>query len=128
MVDAEFVIPWIEKAESDILTACFLSEAMHPTPTEIVCFHCQQAAEKYFKAFLIYNDQEPPKTHDLIELAKLCNAFDEDFLLLSPKCEYLVPFAARTRYPGTVDPDANSVTDTPARPLPRLRDEFIRPT
>ena len=105
MVDAEFVIPWIEKAENDFTAARFLAETMHPMPTEIVCFHCQQAVEKYLKAFLAYNDQEPPKTHDLIELAKLCNAFNDDFLPLCPKCEYLVPFAVRTRYPGGIDPE-----------------------
>ena len=59
MVDAEFVMPWIEKAENDILTSRFLAETMHPAPAEIICFHCQQAAEKYLKAFLVYNDQEP---------------------------------------------------------------------
>ena len=104
MVDAEFVIPWIKKAENDIEAALFLAETMFPTPIEIVCFHCQQAVEKYLKAYLVYNDQEPPKTHDLTELVKLCNAYDAYFLLLSPKCEYLVPFAAQTRYPGTIDP------------------------
>jgi len=72
---------------------------------EIICFHCQQAAEKYLKAFLVYNDEEPPKTHDLIELAKLCNAFKDDFSLILPKCEYLFPFAVRTRYPSANDPE-----------------------
>src|SRR5215471_11708461 len=105
MVDAEFVIPWLQKAENDISSALHLAENMHPAPAEIICFHCQQAAEKYLKAFLVYNDQEPPKTHDLIELTKLCNNFNEDFLLLLPKCGYLLPFAVRTRYPGTGDLD-----------------------
>jgi len=103
MVDAEFVTPWIQKAENDFSTARHLAENMHPVPIEIVCFHCQQAAEKYLKAFLVWNDQEPPKTHDLIELTKLCSNFDKGFLLLSPKCEFLIPFATRTRYPGTSD-------------------------
>jgi len=103
MVDAEFIVPWIQRAENDILTARHLAENMRPVPMEIVCFHCQQAAEKYLKAFLIWNNQEPPKTHDLIELAKLCSDFDKDFLLLSLKCEYLIPFATRTRYPGASD-------------------------
>jgi HEPN domain-containing protein len=85
MVDVEFVLPWIEKAENDISTARYLAENMHPVPTEIVYFHCQQAAEKYLKAFLVYNDQEPPKTHDLIELAKLCSNYDSDFSLLNQK-------------------------------------------
>ena len=103
MVEFEFVEPWIQRADNDISSAYFLTKEMHPIPTEIVCFHCQQAAEKYLKAFLVYNDQEPPKTHDLIELARLCNNFDKDFLLLIPKCEYLFPFAIQTRYPSKLE-------------------------
>ena len=105
MVDLEFIKPWIQKADNDISAARHLAENMYPAPVEIICFHCQQAAEKYLKAFLAYNDQEPPKTHDLVELAKLCNNYNPDFLLLLPKCEYLLPFTSRTRYPGTSDPE-----------------------
>ena len=61
------------------------------------------------KAFLVWKDQEPPKTHDLIELAKLCTNFDAGFLQLGPKCEYLVPFATRIRYPGTGVPNAEDI-------------------
>jgi len=103
MVDFEFVKPWIQRAENDISSACFLTEKMYPAPTEIVCFHCQQAAEKYLKAFLVYNDQEPPKTHELIELVRLCSNFDKDFSVIIPKCEYLLPFAAQTRYPSKIE-------------------------
>ena len=105
MVDKEYVLPWIQKAENDLASAHYLMKNMYPVPTEIVCFHCQQAAEKYLKAFLVYNDQEPPKTHDLIELSKLCSNFNTDFSQLLPKCGYLLPFAARTRYPSTNDPN-----------------------
>ncbi|MDR3130513.1 MAG: HEPN domain-containing protein [Treponema sp.] len=104
MVDKEFILPWISKADNDILSARYLAETMRPAPREIVCFHCQQSAEKYLKAFLVYNDQEPPKTHDLIELARLCGNYDGDFLQLNPRCEFLTPFAAQTRYPGVIDP------------------------
>ena len=109
MVDLEFVLPWIEKAENDFSAARYLAENMYPPPIEIVCFHCQQAAEKYSKAFLVLNDKEPPRTHDLIELAKLCSNLNSDFTLLLPKCEYLLPFATRMRYPGTSDPNYDDV-------------------
>ena len=105
MVDAEFVLPWVQKAQNDIATAKHLAETMRPMPSEIICFHCQQAAEKYLKAFLVHNDNEPPKTHDLIELVKLCGGFDTDFSILTTKCEYLLPFAVHARYPGASDPD-----------------------
>ena len=105
MADAEFVLPWIQKAENDISSARYLAGNMHPAPAEIICFHCQQSAEKYLKAYLVYNDQEPPKIHDLIELAKLCGKYNEDFSPIFTKCEYLIPFATRTRYPGGSDPE-----------------------
>jgi len=109
MVDPEFVLPWTQKADNDILSAHYLAENMHPAPSEVVCFLCQQAAEKYLKAFLVYNDQEPPKTHDLTELTKLCFVFSADFSVLYPKCDFLIPFAVRTRYPGGSDPDDNDM-------------------
>jgi HEPN domain-containing protein len=109
MVDMQFVLPWIQRAENDISSARHLAENMKPIPAEIVCFHCQQAVEKYLKAFLVYNNQEPLKTHDLTELIKLCSDYSTDFLSLSPKCEYLIPFAVRTRYPGGSDPEDNDM-------------------
>ena len=102
MVDAEFVVPWIRRAENDMSSARHLAETMRPAPAEIICFHCQQSAEKYLKA--PYNDEEPSKTHDLTELVKLCRNFNPDFSLLTAKCGYLTPFAVRTRYPGASDP------------------------
>lgn len=95
MVDNEFVLPWIQRADSDISSARHLAENMRPVPTEIVCFHCQQAVEKYLKAFLALNNMGSPKTHDLIELVKLCCKYDEDFFTLNPKCDFLLPFAVR---------------------------------
>ena len=109
MAETEFVLPWIQKAENDISSARYLAENMHPAPAEIICFHCQQAAEKYLKAYLVYNDQEPPKTHDLIELVKFCNNYNTDFSPLFTKCEYLIPFAIRTRYPGGSDPEDEDI-------------------
>ena len=104
-----YVLPWIERAESDISVAHYIAENMHPVSTEIVCFHCQQAVEKYLKAFLVYNDQEPPKTHDLAELIRQCRTFDADFFELNQKCKFLMPFAVRTRYPGGIDPEENDM-------------------
>ena len=40
---------WRLLAERDLSVADHLAANMRPTPTEIVAFHCQQAAEKYLK-------------------------------------------------------------------------------
>ena len=47
--------------------------------SSIICFHCQQAVEKYLKAYLMYREIVPPKTHDLLRLAAICSDFDEAF-------------------------------------------------
>jgi HEPN domain-containing protein len=39
-----------------------------PVVTDAIAFHCQQAIEKYFKAFLIDNGWKLQKTHDLSNL------------------------------------------------------------
>jgi len=43
---------WVAKAEQDFLAVkkLIISE---PIPWSVVCFHCQQIAEKYLKAYLV---------------------------------------------------------------------------
>ena len=58
---------WLNKAEKDLLSAeheiTFADKV-----TESICFHCQQAVEKFLKAYLIYLDIPFPKTHEISEL------------------------------------------------------------
>jgi len=58
---------WIFMADRDLSAAEILSKENCPL-TNIVVFHCQQAIEKYLKAFLVENDIPIIKTHDLIKL------------------------------------------------------------
>ncbi|MCD4692773.1 MAG: HEPN domain-containing protein [Calditrichales bacterium] len=37
---------WFEIANMDLSSASFLKN-MQPVPIEIICYHCQQSAEKY---------------------------------------------------------------------------------
>ncbi|MEA3283008.1 MAG: HEPN domain-containing protein [Euryarchaeota archaeon] len=41
--------------------------------TDTVCFHCQQAVEKYLKAFMVKHQIEFPKTHSVMTLINLCS-------------------------------------------------------
>lgn len=68
MTDTEYIKEWISKAEKDIKTVEIMKEV--EDVTEIVCFHCQQAVEKYLKALLIAHDVEFPKTHNIDFLLK----------------------------------------------------------
>jgi HEPN domain-containing protein len=74
-------VEWIEKVEGDYATAKReLRVRRHPN-YDAVCFHAQQAAEKYLKAFLQEQNAPFPKTHDLIELLALCVPLDASFEL-----------------------------------------------
>jgi HEPN domain-containing protein len=43
--------PWVRKAEDDFAGASKMA-AITPPLKDLVCFHCQQAVEKYLKALL----------------------------------------------------------------------------
>jgi HEPN domain-containing protein len=65
-----------------------------------VCFHCQQAAEKYAKAILQEVGAAVPKTHDLEELLNLLLAHDASLIPLRRGFKSLTPFAVDYRYPS----------------------------
>lgn len=58
---------WLDMADMDMGVAKHLMENYHPKPLEIICYHCQQAAEKAIKALLVSRGTQDgmPKLHDL---------------------------------------------------------------
>ena len=101
-MDKELVAEWLNHADDDIDTALLLKE-MRPQHYEIICFHCEQAVEKYLKGYLVFKDIMPPKTHDLNNLCTLCVEQDNSFSDLQPQCSYLTPFAVQPKYPNDLD-------------------------
>jgi len=91
---------WKEIADSDLNLAIFSSQKMYPVSYAIMCFHCQQAVEKYLKWFLVLYDIAPPKTHDLEELEKLCENIEPKFVEIFEKCSILSGYAVQSRYPN----------------------------
>lgn len=100
---------WLEFADMDLSAAEYLMN-MRPMPIEIICYHCEQAAEKYLKAVLIRFDKEPPKTHDLVQLCKLCCDVSERFEQLADACIELTPYGVQVRYPSNMELDERDVT------------------
>jgi HEPN domain-containing protein len=90
---------WFEIADTDLASAKYLTAMRHPRPDQIICFHCQQAAEKYLKGFLFENHSDPPKIHDLLELLKMCEKIFPSFDSLSTQCGFLDAFSVIPRYP-----------------------------
>lgn len=93
-------LEWVEKAEGDYATTLRELRARKAPNYDAACFHAQQLAEKYLKAFLQENDQSVPKTHSLIDILALVLQLDGSFQLIRPDLERLGRFAVRFRYPG----------------------------
>jgi HEPN domain-containing protein len=90
---------WVEYAEEDLILA---KSALRRTKPLTIgsCFHSQQCAEKYFKAILVAQDVEFPKTHDLLILNTLCTDAGIITGLSIEDLGRLSGYAVRTRYPG----------------------------
>ncbi len=58
---------WLAKARNDLLNADNNLNAAD-IPFDTVCFHCQQAAEKVLKAYLVAQGKAYPTTHDLLHI------------------------------------------------------------
>ena len=95
----EQVRAWIEKAEHDLRNAEHTMTLEEDCPFDTVCFHCQQCAEKYLKALLVYREIEFPKTHDLILLLNLIRRKME-ISLSAEQVQPLNRYSIEARYPG----------------------------
>jgi len=65
------VSEWMEKAEGDFRTAEREMRARKAPNYDAVCFHAQQCAEKYLKAFLVHRQIPFRPIHDLEMLLEL---------------------------------------------------------
>ena len=91
---------WIEKADHDIGNAkLLLTTKGYENYNDIVCFHSQQAAEKYLKAFLAENNIEFKNTHNIKVLIDLCAVKDESFLKEIIHSSELTTYVVKGRYP-----------------------------
>jgi len=87
---------WLKYARSDFLVAKDNFKLGHYS---YVCQLCQQAAEKYLKAFLVAHGQEPKRTHILRELIADCSKLEPSLKELMPEAKELEQYYIPTRYP-----------------------------
>ena len=98
--NSEYLLEWVRKAEEDYEAAlALLRQQERPLPSA-ACFHCQQCAEKYLKAFLVQRNVPFPRTHDLRELRRLAVDIEPAFDLITEWLLLLNPYAVEFRYPG----------------------------
>lgn len=96
----KYVADWLVRAAEDIQVAKILIKE-EGLPNS-VCFHSQQAGEKYLKAFLAFQGKNVRKVHDLNALLTLCGEIDKSFSELKPEVDYLNKFYIETRYPADI--------------------------
>ena len=87
---------WMKKAESDLENLRTMMASGKALDT--ACFHAQQAAEKYLKAFLCFHGMDYPKTHDIEALLDLCATTDKRFSNLVAETLFLTDYAVELRY------------------------------
>lgn len=69
---------FLKKGQSDLRVSMKLMDDVE-IESDIICFHLQQFIEKYLKAFLIFNNFQPKKIHDIGLLLAESTRIDSDF-------------------------------------------------
>jgi HEPN domain-containing protein len=98
-MDSKDIGRWFDFADSDLEAAEHLLALYRPR-FEIICYHCQQAGEKYLKGYLLYKGVFPPKTHELDILCRKCFEFDPAFRDILQECVILSDYGVQSRYPN----------------------------
>ena len=93
---------WLTFAETDLGVAQHLYNSYHPKPLEIICYHCQQSAEKAIKAVIIVKGSQGgmPKLQDLsflLDQIKNMVKIDERYY---DYADTLTPYGVAVRYPS----------------------------
>jgi HEPN domain-containing protein len=94
--NAEAARAWLKKAESDLVAAELCLSAKKAL--DAACFHCQQAAEKSLKAWLVAHGTAFPFVHDIGRLITACATVNPAFEAIREQAIRLTPFAVEMRY------------------------------
>jgi HEPN domain-containing protein len=98
------VLKWIRRAQMDASAASTLVETRFRPPIEVVCYLCQQAAEKILKAYTIAKTGSRIKTHELDDILNECAQYSADFNNLRNSCSKVAAYLAIGRYPSLIEP------------------------
>lgn len=118
---------WIKKSEGDVGTAVRESSVKEGANWDAVCFHAQQAVEKYLKGILQEIEKPFSKTHDLSVLLELALSEFPELSVLADDLEWLSAFAVEFRYPGeeALEEDAKHALAIMERVLSLLKQKII---
>ncbi|MGD9148091.1 MAG: HEPN domain-containing protein [Anaerolineae bacterium] len=97
----ELVQNWLIKAQHDLAAARKLAAGPDPY-LDVAVYHCQQAAEKAVKGFLVFHDQPFERTRDVEVLVALAVPFEAGFPEWTEAAALLTPYATEFRYQSSL--------------------------
>jgi HEPN domain-containing protein len=97
----EYIKRWIEKADHDLGTAIITHKHI-PKYKDTIAFHCQQAVEKYLKAYLLKLGLPIKRTHDLVFLLEQIDQKEKTEQEWFEKVFELQDLSVEIRYPDQV--------------------------
>lgn len=89
---------WVDLAEEDYDLVMYSVQAGRNYRS--ICYHAQQCAEKYLKAYLQEHGVRFAKTHELTDLLALCIPLDAGFAQLQAAALGMKDYGVDPRYPG----------------------------
>jgi len=105
-------LSWIIKGNRDLALVRDMLPNWVKFP-DLLCYHCQQAAEKHLKALLLHYGQPLKRTHDLEELVDLLAPFEPSITAEHYNNALVInDYAILMRYPGlSIDPTEADVLE-----------------
>lgn len=89
---------WFKKADSDFKTIENNFKGDDP-PSDAICFHSQQAIEKYIKGALVYFDKHVTKTHDLVYFLASVSEYIPELNRFEDELHEISRCGVESRYP-----------------------------
>jgi HEPN domain-containing protein len=124
MDNVQIAKEWFEYAKLDLKTALYLLD-MKPKPNEIICYHCQQSAEKFLKGYLAIEGEPIKKTHDLQFLCKLASNNNLKLNDIEDDCIELTDYGVEVRYPFHTDVEDMDV-DRAIKSVKRIKEIILK--
>ena len=113
--DVYLIDEWLRFANMDLDLAKHSFATMHPAPLEIICYHCQQAAEKFLKSVFIYFNITVIKTHNLPLLVTTLLDYIDVPSEIDDYAENLTQFSTKSRYPQAIELDEDQTKNAIAQ-------------
>ncbi|MCC6094680.1 MAG: HEPN domain-containing protein [Eubacterium sp.] len=93
---------WLKYIEQDLSVAKHLYDKFYPKPFEIICYHCEQAAEKAVKMLIVNKGSQGglPRSHDI---SFLLNQINHMYSIPDEYYDYadtLSKYGVAARYPN----------------------------